>query len=139
MATENDSKTTPADQEKANEEAVKKEIERISKLEQAYRELLKNKEEAHLSYVRALKLQSKAVERLAKKDSKQRTSGEIDEVEKLVSDTDEKFVKHNDLLEDCFRSLGDLFGAKVGFYEQVINSQNNKLKELDTKPDQKKA
>jgi hypothetical protein len=115
---------------------VKKEVDRISKLEQAYRELLKTKELAYVEYVRSTETSLRVTENFASKDSKNRTAGDHDELAAAKKDRDEKFHKHNNSLEDCFRSLAELFGAKVGFYEQIINGQNTRLKELE---DQKKA
>lgn len=121
---------------KANEEAIKKKVDEISKMEQAYRELLKTKEQAYVEYVRATEVNLKTAEKLAEKDMKHRTGAELDELTKVKEDRDEKFRKHNNALEDCFRSLGELFSTKIGFYEQVINGQNARIKEYE---DQKKA
>ncbi len=121
---------------KANEEAIKKRVDEIAKMEQSYRELLKTKESAYTEYVRATETSLKVAERLASKDMKHRTGAELDEQAKAKEDRDDKFHKHNNALEDCFRSLGELFANKIGFYEQVINGQNARIKEFE---DQKKA
>lgn len=121
---------------KANEEAVKKKVDEIAKMEQSYRDLLKTKESAYVDYVRATEVNLKTAEKLADKDSKHRTGADLDELAKVKDDRDEKFRKHNNALEDCFRSLGELFATKVGFYEQVINGQNSRINEYET---QKKA
>jgi hypothetical protein len=127
---------TEEDTAKANEEAVKKEVERISKLEQSYREILKTKEQAYTDYVRATEASLKLTESYAAKESKQRTEYEREEVAAAKKEREDKFHKHNNALEDSFRSLAELFGAKITFYEQIINNQNARLKEFE---DQKKA